>query len=289
VQIYRPVSCFRASWRRPAISYGDRAIYSRLRKEVEEMSQEIKYSQLAAKLAASLDLRQPPVAICFTNSIPAGMSGHGGRVPAGCRFWQDAASTAFATSVSDHSLCAIGVYTHNLQPSAAQQTDLIDVLKAFGELSYVREEDLATIPVLQSKPGYVIYSPLADSPMPPDVVILFVYANQALILSEAALQVENQSPPAMGRPACALIPQVVNTGRAGLSLGCCGARAYLDVLTDSVAMFAIPGAKLEAYTQRIEALARANAVLSEFHHIRRRDITAGQTPTIKDSLAALER
>ena len=33
------------------------------------------------------------------------------------RFWEDGATTAFATSASDHSLCAIGVYTHNLQPS----------------------------------------------------------------------------------------------------------------------------------------------------------------------------
>ena len=48
-----------------------------------------------------------------------------------------------------------------------------------------------------------------------------------------------------------------------------------------------PGAKLEAYTKRIEALAKANAVLSKFHQIRRRDIAAGGTPTIKDSLAAL--
>ena len=93
----------------------------------------------------------------------------------------------------------------------------------------------------------------------------------------------------MGRPACAIVPQVMNTGRAALSLGCCGARAYLDVLTDDVAIFAIPGAKLEAYTQRIEALAKANAVLANFHQIRRRAIAAGATPTIKDSLAALAR
>ena len=273
-----------------AIWAGNTVVVSRaaVRKEMEDMSQESKCPQLSAKLAASLDLRQPPVAICFTDSIPAGMSGHAGRVPAGCRFWQDAASAAFATSASDHSLCAIGVYTHNLQPSPAQQTDLMDALKVFGELSYVREEDIASIPILQSQPGYVLYSPLADSPMPPSVVVLFVKANQTLILSEATQQVENQNPPAMGRPACAVIPQVMNTGRAALSLGCCGARAYLDVLTDSVAIFAIPGAKLEAYAQRIEALSRANAVLSRFHQIRRRDIGAGRTPTIKDSLAALE-
>jgi uncharacterized protein (DUF169 family) len=245
------------------------------------------YAKLATTLAASLDLQQPPVAISFTDTIPAGIQAHSGRVPAGCKFWQDAASEAFATTAADHNLCAIGVYTHNLQSSPAQQTDLMDALKVFADLEYVRPEDLAQIPVLASQPGHVVYAPLASSPLPPDVVILFVNANQTLILSEATQQVENQNAPAMGRPACAIVPQVMNTGRAALSLGCCGARAYLDVLTDDVAIFAIPGAKLEAYTRRIEALAKANAVLANFHQIRRRAIAAGATPTIKDSLAAL--
>jgi uncharacterized protein (DUF169 family) len=251
------------------------------------MSQQNAYSQLASVLSASLDLRQVPVAICFTGYVPAGVKKHDGRVPAGCRFWEDGASGAFATSASDHSLCAIGVYTHNLEPSPAQQTDLLDALKVFGELDYVTQEDLALIPVLQSQPEYVLYAPLADAPLPPDVVLLFVNANQTLILSEATQQVENQNPPAMGRPACAVVAQVMNTGRAALSLGCCGARAYLDILTDDVAVFAIPGRKLEAYTRRIEILANANSVLSRFHQIRRHDIAAGGAPSIKDSLAAL--
>jgi uncharacterized protein (DUF169 family) len=243
--------------------------------------------ELAAILTASLDLQQPPVALSFTDTVPGGVKMHAGRVPAGCSFWQEGAHTAFATIAADHSLCAIGVYTHNLQPSPAQQTDLVDALRVFGELDYVRPEDLPLIPVLQSQPGYVVYAPLADSPLQPDVVLLFVNANQTLVLSEATQQVENQNPPAMGRPACAIVPQVMNTGRAALSLGCCGARAYLDVLTDDVAVFAIPGVKLEAYARRIEAVAKANGILSNFHQIRRRDIAAGGTPSIKDSLAAL--
>jgi uncharacterized protein (DUF169 family) len=121
----------------------------------------------------------------------------------------------------------------------------------------------------------------------PDIVLLFVNSNQTLILSEATQQVESQVAPAMGRPACAVVPQVMNTGRAALSLGCCGARAYLDVLPDDVAIFAIPGAKLAEYTERIEALSKANALLSRFHQIRRRAVEEGQNPTIKDSLAAL--
>lgn len=251
------------------------------------MTSENTFSHLAARLVAALDLRQPPVAIGFSSSIPNGMGGHTGRVPAGCRFWEDAASAAFATSAADHNLCAIGVYTHHLQESPARQTDLMDALKVFGELGYVTARDLAAIPVLESQHTYVLYSPLSISPFVPDVVLLFVKANQSLILSEATQQVENQNAPALGRPACAVVPHVMNTGRAALSLGCCGARAYLDVLTDDVALFAIPGAKIEAYAERIETLAKANQVLSTFHQLRRRNVEDGKTPTVRQSLAAM--
>lgn len=245
------------------------------------------WAAIAATLSSSLHLQQPPVAVSFSDAQPTGVPMHAGRVPAGCRFWEDAAASAFATTASDHYRCAIGVYTHNLAPPPEQQTDLADALKVFADLGYVRAEDLPQIPVLQAKPKYVIYSPLARSPLTPDVVLLFVNANQTLILSEATQQVESQVAPAMGRPACAVVPQVMNTKRAALSLGCCGARAYLDVLSDEIAIFAIPGGKLLAYTERIEALTKANTVLSQFHQIRRRAVEAGQDPTIKESLAAM--
>ncbi len=245
------------------------------------------YAKLAETLAASLHLSQPPVAVCFTDAVPASIPAHSGRAPAGCRFWEDAAAGVFATSSADHALCAIGVYTHNLEPTPAQQTDLMDALKVLGELGYVTERDLPLIPVLKSRRAHVVYAPLAQSPLPADVVLLFVDAGQTLILSEATQQVENQNAPAMGRPACAVVPQVMNTGRAALSLGCCGARAYLDVLKDDVALFAIPGAKLAAYTERIAALAQANMVLAKFHHLRRQDVEAGNAPTVKESLAAM--
>ncbi|HUN87001.1 MAG TPA: DUF169 domain-containing protein [Terracidiphilus sp.] len=245
------------------------------------------YSQFAASLTTSLNLAQSPVAVCFADSVPASVPSHAGKVPAGCRFWQDAATSAFATSAADHSLCAIGVYTHHLDLAPARQTDLEDALHVFGDLGYVRAQDLPLIPVLATQPKHVIYAPLAHSPLEPDVVLLVVDARQTLILSEAVQQVEQQNAPAMGRPACAVIPQVMNTGRAALSLGCCGARAYLDVLTDDVALFALPGAKLSVYLERITALAQANSALAKFHRLRRRDVAAGAAPTIKESLAAL--
>jgi len=244
------------------------------------------YSQLSATLVKSLKLDQSPIAISFTDSVPSNIPAHAGQVPAGCRFWQDATTAAFATSAADHAMCAIGMHTHNLESSPAQQTDLMDALKIFGDLGYVRPEDVPQIPVLNSQPRYILYSQLAETPLRPDLVLLFVHANQTLILSEATQQIESQMPPAMGRPACAVVPQVLNSGRAALSLGCCGARAYLDNFSDSVAIFAIPGAKLEAYVERIEVLTGANTTLAQFHQIRRQAVEAGSRPTIHESLVA---
>jgi len=245
------------------------------------------YARVSSEIAEALKLSKPPVAICFSETLPAGLSAPASQVPAGCRFWQDATSNSFATTAADHSLCAIGMYTHNLEKSPVQQTDLMDAMKVFGDLGYVRPEDLPLIPVLQSQPRYVIYSPLASTPLAPDVVFLFADAAQALILSEATQQVEGDNAPAMGRPACAVVPQVVNSGRAAMSLGCCGARAYLNVLDNSTALFAFPGARIDAYAERIVALASANAVLSRFHRIRREEIRAGRRPTVQESLQSL--
>ncbi len=245
------------------------------------------YAALARTLSESLDLKQSPVAVSFADTLPAGVNAFQGTVPAGCRFWQEASKGPFATVTSDHELCSIGIYTHNLEMSSAAQTDLGDALKVFGELGYVREQDIPLIPVLNRKSSVVVYGPLGSTPLTPDVVLLFVRADQTLILSEASQQMENGMPPAMGRPACAVVPQAFNSGRTALSLGCCGARAYLDVLTPDVALYAVPGVKLEEFTERVAALAKANTVLTQFHTLRRRNVEAGKHPTVKESLAAM--
>jgi uncharacterized protein (DUF169 family) len=246
------------------------------------------FDSIASTLTCALHLTQPPVAISFADAVPEGVKIFRGAVPAGCRFWQEASRQTFATVASDHELCSIGMYTHHLEGGAGVQTDLQDALKVFGDLGYVRPEDVPLIPVLNRTAKVVVYGPLGSTPLDPDVVLLFVQADQTLILSEASQQLENGLPPAMGRPACAVVPQAFNTGRTALSLGCCGARSYLDVLTPDVALYAIPGTQLEAFTERVAALAKANAVLTQFHALRRRDVEAGKRPSVQDSLAAMQ-
>lgn len=242
---------------------------------------------LAASLTTSLKLRQPPIAVSLVASVPTGVASWTGSSPAGCRFWQEAGTRTFATSPRNHDLCAIGVHTHNLEGTAATNVDLGAALKVFGDLGYVRPEDVSQIPVLGNRPNFVVYGPLAEATATPDVVLLFVQASQTLVLSEAAQQLEGGAPPALGRPACAIIPQAVNSNRTALSLGCCGARAYLDILTDEVAIFAVPGPSLAAFTERVIALAKANDILTVFHTLRRSDVESGKTPTVAESLAAM--
>ncbi len=244
-------------------------------------------ASIASALTDALNLSLPPISVSFTDQVPSSVPVFSGTVPAGCRFWQEAADRVFATVAQDHELCAIGVYTHNLESTPAQQKDLGDALKVFADLGYVRPADLPFIPVLNRKVKAVIYGPLAAVPVASDVVLLFVKADQTLILSEAAQQLENAMPPAMGRPACAVVSQAYNTGRTAMSGGCCGARAYLDMLTPEVAMFAVPGSILEAFTERVVELAKANQILTAFHKLRRGQVESGERPSVQDSLAAM--
>jgi uncharacterized protein (DUF169 family) len=245
-------------------------------------------AKLAEDLLSSLELALPPIGVSFADVAPSNIPGYDGVVPAGCVFWQQAATRTFITSVKDHAHCSIGVHTHHLsQPALSHLADLGDTLKAMCDLDYVRPEEVGAIPVIEREVNYIVYGPLAQMPLFPEVVLLFAHARQGLILSEAVARVDKGIPPAMGRPACAVVPQVVNHGNAAMSLGCCGARAYIDALTDDMAMWALPGDKLEHYCTEIAVLARANKALTAFHSRRREDVEAGKRPTVRESLERL--
>jgi uncharacterized protein (DUF169 family) len=247
------------------------------------------HQSISESLTRSLLLKQTPLAVCLSNDVPEGVEANAQQVPAGCSFWGAMTTGPLATTAKDHELCAIGVHTHNLaEPSASHGDELGNVLQVMAGLEYVRQEDVEQIPVLERSVRHVIYAPLPQAPLPPDVVLLFADAAQGLTITEAVQQVESGMPPTMGRPACAVVPQAVNSGRAAVSLGCCGARAYLDGMSEGVALWALPGARLAEYAARIEKLAHANQLLGRFHEIRRKDVEAGGRPTYQESLSRME-
>jgi uncharacterized protein (DUF169 family) len=246
------------------------------------------YQKLADDLIVSLELSLPPIAIAFSDVAPPNVPSYNGVVPAGCVFWQEAGKRTFVTSTKDHELCVIGVHTHNMSsPLPSHHAELQEALRAMSGLDYVRPEEVQAIPVVQTPVNHVIYGPLSESPVDPGIVLLFAQSQQGLIISEAVARVDKGAPPAMGRPACAIVPQVINHGRAAMSLGCCGARAYIDALTDSVALWALPGNKLSQYCEQIVVLAGANKTLTTFHRRRKEDVESGKRPTVRQSLERL--
>ena len=242
----------------------------------------------AEQLVAALELNLPPIAVAFRDVVPDGIPEFDGSAPAGCVFWQEAAGRTFATSARHHALCSIGIHTMNLsQAPTSQPAELQATMQAMMGLDYVREEEVAAIPVLQREVAHALYGPLCDFPTEPDVVVLFADARRGLVLSEATARVDGGVPPAMGRPACAALPQAFNHGIAAMSLGCCGARAYLDALSDDTALWALPGSRLDRYCEQITTFANANRILATFHERRRADVESGMRPTVQESLQRL--
>jgi len=247
------------------------------------------FKAISRQITTALELEFAPVAISFTNELPSGVSEFTDRVPAGCEFWEKARNSIFATTADHHALCSIGIHTHNIAGAPeSQMSELTTTLKTMASLEYVQEKEVATIPVINQPTQYVVYGPLSETPMTCDAVVLFVDSFQGLILSEAIARVDESIPLAMGRPACALIPQVINSNKGANSGGCCGARAYLETLTPDTTLWALPGNKLAAYAEQIEKLAKANAALTQFHEVRKADVEKGMSPTAQESLERMQ-
>ena len=247
------------------------------------------WAAVSHKIEQALALTKTPVAVTFTDSAPSGSAAPAASVPAGCSFWELGANSNLATEASHHRHCAIGIHTHNLAGAPeSQQHELETALGAMQGLDYVRPSEVQALPVIHTPHRYVLYGPLSEAASTPDVVLLFARASQGLVVTEALTRVDGEVPSVMGRPACALVPQVVNGGRSVSSLGCCGARAYLDALSDEMALWGLRGDRLEAYAEEIEGLSKANSVLTQFHELRRAAVEAGETPTVEDSLARLQ-
>ena len=62
------------------------------------------YKKLAKDLMTSLELSLQPIAVSFCEVASANVPSFAGVVPAGCVFWQEAATGTFVTSGKDHEL-----------------------------------------------------------------------------------------------------------------------------------------------------------------------------------------
>jgi len=77
---------------------------------------------------------------------------------------------AFYTVPSDHYNCAIGSHTHSIPLPAERAQELEQTLSFMTGIGYIKMEEVPD-PSPVCHPGAVVYAPLGDSPVDPDVVL----------------------------------------------------------------------------------------------------------------------
>ena len=226
-------------------------------------------AESSSQLQKLLRLRSQPVAVAFVAERPEGVDRLDRAAPSGCSFWKLAGDgAAFYTEPSDHYGCPIGCHTHGLPLPPEQAAELGEMLKMMVGLKYLSEPEIADIPTLAGGFRYAVYAPLAQTPVPPDVVMLRGTARQMMVAGEAARAAGIEGvEPVRERPTCAVIPQVMASGRGQASFACIGNRVYTG-LGDEEIYFAVPGGKLDVFVEALVAVAAANDTLEAFHRSR---------------------
>jgi uncharacterized protein (DUF169 family) len=216
-----------------------------------------------------LHLSSPAIAIAFTDTPPVGVSRVDRSGPASCDYWRQAADGAtFYTVADDHKACPIGAHTHHVVTSPEEQQQLMGLIQNMVGLSYIKMEEVPSIPRRTTALRVAVYSPLGAAPVSPDVVLVRGNARQLMLVTEAAqLAGVAGVGPAIGRPTCAVLPAAINSEAVSASFGCVGNRVYTGA-SENEAYVAIPGTHLGAIADSLRTIINANTALEQFHRER---------------------
>lgn len=230
------------------------------------------YPALEQRFGAALSLSRRPVAIAFRDTAPAGVAKFAGTVPSGCSFWRLAGSgEVFYTTPADHYNCAVGSHTHAIPLSTERAAELDQTLTFMVGLGYLRTEEVPGIPRLLRTPGAIVYAPLGETPVDPDVVLFAGPPARIMLVQEAATRAGvGVTAPLFGRPTCAALPAALAGGSVA-STGCVGNRVYTDV-GDEALYLAVPGAAIAPVADALGVIVAANTVLRDYHQERRRTL-----------------
>lgn len=230
------------------------------------------WKELEQKIAGAVKLAKRPVAVAFLEAAPAGVQKFDGVEPSSCSFWRLAANgKVFYTVPDNHFNCAVGAYTHNIALSPEREKETVETLKMMFDLGYVKPEEVLQIPRLAKEPAAIVYAPLGETPVAPDVVLFACKPSVAMLLNEAANRAGvARSAPALGRPTCMALPASLQHG-AILSLGCIGNRVYTG-LGDDEMYIVLRGKDLKAVADALGVITDANSALHEYAKGRREQL-----------------
>ena len=226
------------------------------------------YSDLANQLTDLLSLSHPPIAISFHHEIPNEIprydsvypspteDGRTGAVAAGCVFWVKATANTFATVPADHGNCSVGSLTHGLiaLEEAASQADV----QALCEAKWVKPEIFPDIPTVNNRPEAIVYGPLAETSVEPDVVFLRLNGKQAMQLQSAVPSIRFE-----GKPQCHIIAIAKEQNTPAISVGCMLSRVRTGISNSEVTC-ALPAKQLSSIICALENINNADRMVAEY-------------------------
>lgn len=232
------------------------------------------YGEVEEKIEDALGLQKRPVAVTFRDEAPSGIEKFTGTEPSGCSFWRlAAAGEVFYTVPQDHYNCPIGSYTHGISLPPERAKELEQTLGLMAQIGYVKMEEVPDIPRLHKEPRAIVYAPLGDTPMEPDVVLFAGAASQIMLLQEAAMRAGCAAAiPILGRPTCMALPAAMAHGSV-VSSGCIGNRVYTG-LGEGEMYVIVPGKNLSRVVSELETVVSANAQLAQYHQERKNSLAS---------------
>ncbi len=220
------------------------------------------YGRLNQALVDLLGLEAPPIAITFLDAPPAGVprpegpippptsDGRTGAAAASCVFWMMATRRTFATVADDHGNCSVGGLTHGFKTlaEAAKAADVAGLVEA----NWVAAEAFPRITTVTRKPGAIVYAPLAQTTLDPDVVFLRINGKQLMKVHAAYPELRFE-----GKPQCHIIAIAKENGALAASTGCALSRERTGMRDEEVT-FAAPGHRLSELVERLKAVQAAD-------------------------------
>lgn len=223
--------------------------------------------ELATKLTELLGLEQPPVALTMVDAPPEGLASAERAVPSSCTFWREAEKGVFYASAAQHFNCPVGSHVMGFDMPEEVQKELGGLVQSMCDAQYLEMAEVAKIPAMAKKGTGVVYGPLADVPVDPDVVLMWLTPAQAMVYNEATGNASwTAASPATvsGRPGCTALPLAVTTGEPKMALGCIGMRTFTGIANDRL-LAAVPGDKVGELTAALETAVAANAGMQSFY------------------------
>lgn len=220
----------------------------------------MEHQTVADRIASSLGLDIPVVGLAFADSAPPDVHHFAEEVPSACSFWRMAEEDVFYAPAAKHFNCPIGAMTMGFEMPEQTQQQLTDTVTMMCNAGYIAADEPAKIPTMDRKAAGIVYGPLKNLPVEPDLILLWLTPSQAMLYTEAtgtARWTTDEPTTVWGRPTCAALPAAMKSGHSALSFGCTGMRVYTGVREDRL-LATVPGGRAGELADALDAARAAN-------------------------------